>query len=138
MPDLIHVYHNNQQEGPYSHDQLREMIANGAVTPVTLAWQEGMSEWAPLNTIISLPATTPAAVPPPPPTEAVQQQSVATPPVAATGPKGVGGHWYSSVSDSRYWPVVFHWPTIDELSKQLVLPSSCFHRHYENADQSRF
>jgi hypothetical protein len=91
MPDLIHVYHNNQQEGPYSHDQLREMIANGAVTPVTLAWQEGMSEWAPLNTIISLPATTPAAVPPPPPTEAVQQQSVATPPVAATGPKGVGG-----------------------------------------------
>ena len=90
MPELTHVYHNGQQEGPYSHAQLREMIANGTVTPVTLAWQEGMSEWSPLNTIISLPATTPAAVPPPP-TEGVQQQSVAAPPVVTTGPKGVGG-----------------------------------------------
>jgi len=91
MPDLINIYHNNQQEGPYSHDQLREMIANGTVTPITLAWQEGMSEWAPLNTIISLPPTTPAAVPPPP-TRGDRESFVPPSPIAAkTGPKGING-----------------------------------------------
>jgi len=91
MPDLIHIYHNNQQEGPYSPEQLRDMIAKGTVTPVTLAWKEGMSDWTPVNTIISLPEATRTDAPPPPPSEAVQQPSVASPPVAATGPKGVGG-----------------------------------------------
>ena len=53
------------------------MIAKGAVAPITLAWKEGMSDWAPLNTIVACAETQQATAPPPP--------------VAATGPKGVGG-----------------------------------------------
>lgn len=91
MPEMIHIYHNNQQEGPYSPEQLRDMIVKGTVTPVTLAWKEGISDWTPLNTIISFPETMRSATPPPPPPQAVQQPSVASLPVDVTGPKGVGG-----------------------------------------------
>lgn len=91
MPDLIHIYHNNQQEGPYSPAQIQDMIAKGTVTSVTLAWKEGMSDWAPLNSIISFPQTKPMTAPPPPPAAITPQPSVASAPIAATGPKGVGG-----------------------------------------------
>jgi hypothetical protein len=92
MPDLIHIYHNNQQEGPYSSDQLHDMIAKGTVTPVTLAWTEGMSAWAPLNTIVACAERTFPTVPPPPPAAyAAPQPSETSPPVDVPGPKGVGG-----------------------------------------------
>jgi len=90
MPDLIHVYHNNQQEGPYSPEQLYDMIAKGTVTPVTLAWKEGISDWVPLNTILS-GADGQQATTEPPTAPFAPQPSVSPPPFAATGPKGVGG-----------------------------------------------
>lgn len=64
MESLIHIFHNNQQEGPYSVGQIEKMIESGSVAPITLAWKEGMSEWAPLNTILE--SREQAAVPPPP------------------------------------------------------------------------
>ena len=92
MPDQIHIYHNNQQEGPYSPEQLRDMIAKGAVTPVTLAWKIGMSGWAPLNTISTLAETQQSAEPPSSPTvRASPEPSLAPSPAAAAGPAGVGG-----------------------------------------------
>jgi len=93
MPDPIHIYHNNQQEGPYSPEQLRDMISKGTVTPVTLAWKEGMPDWAPLNTIMSCKVVqqAPPAPPPPPIDEQTPQLNVPTTPAATTGPKGVGG-----------------------------------------------
>ena len=93
MPDLIHIYHNNQQKGPYSPEQIHDMIARGAVTPVSLAWKEGMPDWAPLNTIISCDEVFNAIAPPLPPPVAhpAPQPGVAAPAVAATDPKGVGG-----------------------------------------------
>ncbi len=93
MANLIHIYHNNQQEGPYSPEQLRDMMASGTVTPITLAWREGMSDWAPLETIMSTFQSTMAPTAPSPPAraDAVSQANVASPPVTATGPKGVGG-----------------------------------------------
>ena len=90
MLDHIHIYHNNQQEGPYSLAHLYDMIEKGTVTPVTLAWKDGMSEWAPLNSIISLPPSKPSVAPLPCPSVNETQPCVASPPVA-TGPKGVGG-----------------------------------------------
>src|SRR3954468_1593053 len=39
---------NGQQQGPVSEDQLRQMVATGALTPDTLVWREGMPEWQPL------------------------------------------------------------------------------------------
>lgn len=94
MSDLIYIYHNNQQEGPYSSAQLQDIIAKAAATPHTLAWKEGMSEWAPLDTILPSLKASPAAasLPPPSVTQPIEPQpGVAPPPVAATVPSGVGG-----------------------------------------------
>lgn len=92
MPKLIHIYHNNQQEGPYYPEQIQDMMTKGIVTPITLAWKEGMPDWAPLNTIISSPQTCSAPTPPPPPpTYTTSQPSIVSSPVATIGPRGVGG-----------------------------------------------
>jgi hypothetical protein len=34
-----------KQEGPYAEAVFRDLIGNGAVTPDTLVWSEGMSDW---------------------------------------------------------------------------------------------
>jgi hypothetical protein len=92
MPDLIHIYYKNQQEGPYSPEQIQDMIAKGVVTPVTLAWKEGMSDWAPLNTIVSCVARQQVSMPQPPPiAQPAPQTNVTSPSIAGTGPKGIGG-----------------------------------------------
>ncbi len=36
---------NGQQQGPYGEGQFRDFIAQGAITPDTLVWSEGMSGW---------------------------------------------------------------------------------------------
>lgn len=48
----IYLYRNDQQEGPYTEDQLREMVASGGVTQTEYAWHEGLPEWQHLNTLI--------------------------------------------------------------------------------------
>jgi|GEM_PF-2335116 len=59
---------NEQQTGPYTAAQLREMWKAGTITSETLYWREGMTEWQPLSGILheleSKPA--PPAVSPPP------------------------------------------------------------------------
>jgi hypothetical protein len=58
----IYLYLNDQQTGPYSEEQLREMLVAGNINPLQLAWHEGLTEWQPLNTILSI-----VPVFPPPP-----------------------------------------------------------------------
>lgn len=41
----IYLARNNQQAGPYSLDQVNQMLANGQVVLSDLAWHEGMPEW---------------------------------------------------------------------------------------------
>ncbi|MCX7772641.1 MAG: GYF domain-containing protein [Clostridia bacterium] len=93
MQDLIYIYHNNQQEGPYAPEQLLNMIAEGTLTPVTLAWKEGMSDWAPLHIVMSCKVLKQATQMPPPPSidQQITQLKVPTPSAATTGLKGVGG-----------------------------------------------
>lgn len=84
MGNLWHVTRNEphgpQQFGPFSLDQLRELVGSGRVLPNDLVWQQGTASWV---TVASLPFLAslvhPAApaigqaplagpVPPPPPT----------------------------------------------------------------------
>ena len=67
-----YIYVDEQQQaGPYTEDQLREMLAAGQVTGWHYVWKEGTADWVPLSTI---PLARPA-VPPPPPRLKVQGRS---------------------------------------------------------------
>jgi hypothetical protein len=94
MCPLIHIFQNNRQEGPYTAEQVQAMLESGIVAPITLAWKEGMSEWAPLSTVMTpTPPATPVSAPPPPPlAHEAAPMIVQTPiPSGSVGPKGVGG-----------------------------------------------
>lgn len=43
---------NGQQTGPVAEEQLREMVASGALAASTLVWREGMAEWQPFATAV--------------------------------------------------------------------------------------
>lgn len=47
----IYLARNNEQAGPYSLEQVNQMLASGQVVLTDLAWHEGMSEWQPLGNL---------------------------------------------------------------------------------------
>lgn len=55
----IHVAKSGQQSGPYTLEQVQNMVRSGLLSAADLGWHEGMAEWAPLHTIAGL------GVPPP-------------------------------------------------------------------------
>lgn len=55
----IHVAKSGQQSGPYTVEQVQNMVRSGLLSAADLGWHEGMAEWAPLHTIAGL------GVPPP-------------------------------------------------------------------------
>ena len=58
----ILIYKNDQQEGPYALDAIRQGLSSGRFTPEDFAFQDGCADWVPLLTL--LPAeTTPPALP---------------------------------------------------------------------------
>jgi uncharacterized RDD family membrane protein YckC len=67
----IHVAKSGQQSGPYTVEQVQNMVRSGLLSAADLGWHEGMAEWAPVHTIAGLGV--------PPPTG------------AAASPMGAGG-----------------------------------------------
>jgi len=57
----IYLYLNDQQTGPYTEEQLRTMLVSGTINTEQLSWHEGLAEWQPLKTILSI-----APIPSPP------------------------------------------------------------------------
>jgi len=49
---MYHYSLNGQQAGPISEDQLRQMVASGALPHDSLIWREGMAEWKPYSTVL--------------------------------------------------------------------------------------
>jgi hypothetical protein len=60
----IYIYKNNQQEGPYNVDEVKNMVALGTLKSEDLAWHEGISDWLMLKTFKEVFPSEP----PPPPT----------------------------------------------------------------------
>src|ERR1035441_284207 len=60
----IYLYQNDKQVGPYTEQELRTLVKSGAISKTEYAWHEGLTEWQPLNAIISLAACGPAFFPP--------------------------------------------------------------------------
>ena len=74
QPDF-YIDENGTPGGPYKMAQLQALVAAGTLTPTTLAWTDGMAEWAAANAVAGLeplfaaaaaPAPTPAPTPAPP------------------------------------------------------------------------
>jgi uncharacterized RDD family membrane protein YckC len=58
MASQWHVGRGGQTSGPYSSDQLRDLVAKGELSPGDLVWKEGMAEWVDCSTVQGLfPAT---------------------------------------------------------------------------------
>ena len=76
---------NGQQAGPFSPEQLRQLITESNAVAETPAWQEGMAEWTTLKAIMPEAFTVAAAAPPPfvPP--------VSMPPPPPPAKKGMSG-----------------------------------------------
>ena len=71
QPDF-YIDENGTPGGPYKMAQLQALVAAGTLTAGTLAWTDGMAEWAAANTVAGLeplfaaaatPVETPAAAP---------------------------------------------------------------------------
>lgn len=66
MSILIHISRNGQQEGPYTAEQIHQMLADGSIARYTLAWKEGLSQWVPLSQILDSSPPQPSHIAPPP------------------------------------------------------------------------
>lgn len=53
QPDF-YIDENGTPGGPYKMAQLQALVAAGTLTPNTLAWTDGMAEWAAANTVAGL------------------------------------------------------------------------------------
>ena len=74
VPDLatshIHILVGGKQRGPYMLDQIRNMWSTGTLTADATWWTDGMTGWAPIQ---SLPlSSVPSAVATPPPQHSTQ------------------------------------------------------------------
>ncbi len=80
----IYIAINKQQAGPFSEEQIMQMVSSGMVSPTDLAWHDALIEWVPLNQIINLPDSQNAPTPSPIPSSPL-------PIAAAVGPRGIKG-----------------------------------------------
>ena len=75
-----------KQDGPFSDERLRELIAIGSVRADTLVWCDGMSNWARAGEIPGLMSASHPAPPPPPAAAPTIGAGPSAPDAAATGP----------------------------------------------------
>jgi hypothetical protein len=56
---------NGQQLGPFSEEQVRDMVRGGMVSPEDLGWHQGTTAWVPLHQLLgAVPASAPSTPPP--------------------------------------------------------------------------
>jgi GYF domain 2 len=96
---------NGRQDGPYSDEQLRALIASGRVTGDTLVWATGMENWTTASAIPGLMGN--AQRPPPIPS-----------PAAALPP----GALQAFSTDVRVWPLIGR-SIVVVLAQLLILPA---------------
>ena len=51
----LYLFRHEEQTGPYTEADARALVATGGVERTCLAWQEGMTDWMPLEQLIALP-----------------------------------------------------------------------------------
>ena len=51
----IHVQKGDQVSGPYSSDQVKQMLDGGILSLSDEGWREGLANWVPLSSLVGLP-----------------------------------------------------------------------------------
>jgi membrane associated rhomboid family serine protease len=51
-PAAIYLFENDTQSGPFTPQQLSEMLAAGYISAGTLYWQNGMTDWRSINELV--------------------------------------------------------------------------------------
>lgn len=86
-----HISRAGATYGPYSEEEVRQMLADGRILSTDWCWTEGMAGWQPVGQVFAAaprPAPPPPAVPPSPPTAPVSaRESWTPPPGAVQGPR---------------------------------------------------
>lgn len=62
-----HVANNGQQAGPYTMEQLRQMVTTGGLTRETYVWKQGMGAWEMAANVPEVAGLFGCVPPPPPP-----------------------------------------------------------------------
>jgi len=83
--NVIYLFVDGKQTGPYTQDQIRQAIEQGLVAREAPAWHEGLTEWIPVGGLVPVPSSTVYAPPPPPVVMPSHQDKVA--PQATPHPK---------------------------------------------------
>ena len=65
--DQIWIGQGGQKDGPFSEADLRQRIEEGKLSPDTLAWRKGKTEWKPLDALLGAAEVEEQQLPPPPP-----------------------------------------------------------------------
>src|SRR4051812_44282825 len=69
----------NERQGPIDDATLDGLIAAGTVTPETLVWRAGMTDWQPLAQVRPRATPVPTPVIPPPPAASLPAPAAVTP-----------------------------------------------------------
>jgi hypothetical protein len=86
MMAMWYYNYNDQQNGPVSEEVVRDLINQNIITPNTLVWREGMSNWQPAAAVELQPLFSthgPPPVGPPPGPHRADRPAPLTPSVAA-------------------------------------------------------
>lgn len=83
----LHLLKNDLKLGPYTREHVANMLKIGQLSWDDVCWSEGMTDWAPLSTVMARPSS----VPPPQPsfaagTRPLPRTSTATPPSRPAAP----------------------------------------------------
>lgn len=83
----IYIAKNGTQTGPFTEDQLKEMLGNGLISPGDLAWHDGVTDWQPLHLLLG--SGQPSSHPISP--MLASGLTPTTTSVQSAGPTGIGG-----------------------------------------------
>jgi len=62
----LYLHQNGENVGPYTEYQIVSMVESGTLSREDVVWHEGLTEWQPIHTVVSLPTKIMDAPPVPP------------------------------------------------------------------------
>ncbi len=115
MSQQVFVAVNGSQQGPYTLEQVAQMLAQGSLPPGSLCWYEGLAQWTPVEQVVpaaGAPAPPPPAAPP------------VAPPVAAAAPAPTGtGTVHMEIVRSEFYQM----PKIVLENAEVIVEAGAMH-----------
>jgi uncharacterized protein (AIM24 family) len=129
MPSQVFLVENGQQSGPFTEEQIQQMMGQGRLHPGVYCWYEGLAGWQPINSALPgcypQPAAPPVAQTAPQPPAQYAAQPAAQPAVqpAAQYASAYGGTTEFEVITSEYHRM----PKITLNNAEVVLEAGLLH-----------